>query len=393
MKLTIKRDDLLHLCELCSEVGGKGAAYHGTDRVQLTASLVDGLGTLQGYSRVPAGVSVETAVLTAGLDQAGEVVVSTKHLTSVVAAMSAEVLGLAPNRENSRLIVSAVGGKRRRYELPLAAEGCASLGEPVEPPEAATRRELPASLLLELLGRVKHAAAPEGESQLHMQAISFEVKDGHAGAVACDGHRMAMATAEVPAGTEFSGLLTRRFVALVGAVCKQLPRDATVTLIQGSNSVFLETPSTLVSGELPLSPLPPVRQHYESLDKRYIGTLPREPLVDALRGVLAARFDATQESNLYPCIRLALGKGKNVLRVYLEGYSVEAEDEVPFDALNDDGAPGDGFDVGYEPEYLTEAVRASGQHLNVQLVQMIGGQDALTFESPGYAAWIAPRVK
>ncbi|HEV8306615.1 MAG TPA: DNA polymerase III subunit beta [Methylomirabilota bacterium] len=209
---------------------------------------------------------------------------------------------------------------------------------PLESGEAEGWVSVDGGRLRAMLARTSYAMSQD-ESRPFLNGLYLVVKKHELRLVATDGHRLALARAEVAADTEMGGIVPRKAVQEVGRV---LAGNDEATLAVRENQFYLRTPGFGLACKLIEGTFPNYEQVLPKSHPRHL-TVEREPLIAALRRVSVVADDRTRP------IRLTASPA--ALRLSASSQELgEAEEVLPADFA------GEELTIGFNARYLLDAL-------------------------------------
>jgi len=189
-----------------------------------------------------------------------------------------------------------------------------------------------------MLARTSYAMSQD-ESRPFLNGVCLIVKQRDLRLVATDGHRLALAHAEIDTEGEMTGIVPRKAVQELGRVLGSGDR-ATLTIRE--NQFCLETPGFVLSSKLVEGQFPNYEQVLPRAHPRRL-VVDRELLIAAIRRVSVVADDRTRP------VRLTAGPG--TLRLTASSQELgEAEEALAAEFA------GDELTIGFNARYLLEAL-------------------------------------
>ena len=235
---------------------------------------------------------------------------------------------------------------RARTRIP----GIDASGYPELPSPAADPVTVPVGTFLALINRVRMAISTE-ESRFTLNGALFEHRDNVLRMVGTDGHRLALARAEVPGGGQKFLLPNTAMKVVAGA----LSGAANVAVSTDDNHVFLATENVTVTARKLTGSFP----NYERVIPKSFEqttTLNRAALAAAISRVAQFADDRSR------AIRLSFRDGElGILAASVEAGEAEDTLQCPYD--------GKAIEVGFNADYISEFLGAvSSETVNVDLI-------------------------
>jgi DNA polymerase-3 subunit beta len=185
------------------------------------------------------------------VEEPGAMCVSAKRLADVVRLMPDGFITVATDQQD----YAAVSAPGSRHRLP----GAAPDGYPSRPDVAdLTFLEVPARLFLGVLAGVEYSIAPEDDVRFSLKGARLELEGGRLRMAAADGHRLALAEADldVLAVEDLAVLVPERGLQEVKKLLADSGEDARVGIARRGNHLFFQQAGrtltvTLLTGEFP----------------------------------------------------------------------------------------------------------------------------------------------
>lgn len=189
-----------------------------------------------------------------------------------------------------------------------------------------------------MLARTSYAMSLD-ESRPFLNGVYLVVNKREVRVVATDGHRLALARAEVEGEAEMAGIVPRKAVQEVGRV---VGGADTATLAVRENQFFLRTPGFALTSKLVEGTFPNYEQVLPKGHPRRLG-VERESLIAALRRVSVVAEDRTRP------IRLTAGPG--TLRLSASSQELGEGEEVVSAEFS-----GEELTIGFNARYVLDAL-------------------------------------
>jgi DNA polymerase-3 subunit beta len=334
--------------------------------LQLVQNIVEARQTLPILSNVlieapsdqPGGVRIAATDLEVGVRVAvpatvlrpGSITLGARKLVELVRELPAQPIGLTL-RENGwvQLVCGAASFRLVGLpgeEFPPLAMDAATGWVPVD-----------GGRLRGMVGRTSYAMSQD-ESRPFLNGVYLVLRSRDLRVVATDGHRLALARAEVESDAELAGIVPRKAVQEMSRVLAGTDEAA---LTVSESQFFLRTPGLVLVSKLIEGQFPSYEQVLPKAHPRRL-VVEREPLIASLRRVSVVADDRTRP------VRLTAAPG--TLRLSAQSQELgEAEEAVPAEF------GGEELTIGFNARYLLEALAPmDGERVVVEL------KDAL---SPG----------
>jgi len=201
-----------------------------------------------------------------------------------------------------------------------------------------------------MLTRTSYAMSQD-ESRPFLNGLYLVLRKRELRVVGTDGHRLALARAEVDTDDEMAGIVPRKAVQEMGRV---LGASEGAALAVRENQFFLRTPGFVLASKLIEGQFPNYEQVLPKAHPRRL-TVEREPLIASLRRVSVVADDRTRP------IRLTAGPGS--LRLSASSQELGEAEEI----LTAEFA-GDELAIGFNARYLLDAIGPmEGERVIVEL--------------------------
>lgn len=318
MHVVLSKQNLQRALARCASVARFGSSVHPfTSKVLLTAS--QGNQVLQLFA-TDVMMQIDTAAA-ATIKQPGVAAVECKRLVEVIGVMPQGEIHLTV--KGDRLLVTGTGS--RKFSLPTVDPQL--MPTPAEPAESAPALTLKSSVFASLVSRLKPTIDPKTElHQRHLFGMYLEAEGSVLHAVTGSGHGMSRVQVQLaqPVRMLWSCIVPEPALNVFSSLCAE--HESVKMLLEGP-SLFLETPDTLCGVQLPIDKFVPWRPLLESLSRRQVARVHLLDLQEALRGVMAARQDASS------AVKVVTQDHK--LNIELARSECEATDEIAVESLCD----------------------------------------------------------
>ena len=316
MRLSLSKQHLQRALGKCAAVAKNKSPHPHLGKVLLTATDPSRR-VLQAYA-TDLKLRVDTAA-PATVAEPGTTAVDCARLVEVVGAMPAGEIGLC--LRDGRLVVTGTG--KRKYTLPVIDH--ADFPQPGEPSAAAVQLVLDSDTLARLITRLAPTVDPVNAERPQWFGICLEATAGQLLGVTGSGH--GLATVRFPlqhqlAAPRWECLLPEFCLSMFLTLCAE---HSVVTLVLDHDSLYLETPDTLVGAVLPHEPFMAWHALAEGLARRAVA---RVHLLDA-QAALKALVAASDEK--HPVIKVITQNGE--LHFELAGEKCEASDTIDVESL------------------------------------------------------------
>jgi DNA polymerase III subunit beta len=295
--------------------------------------------------------SLTGSIVAVEVDVPGSVAVSAKDLLDRVKLMPDGPL-LLEVKDNVQLTLKTKGSARRYTLRGMPGEDFPPMPKP---DERAIAAGIPAGLLRRLIART-HFAVSTDETRAHLNSALLEWEGERMRMVATDGHRLAMADAQIDGRSGSSTmLLPLKALHEIARLCDEVAASddgttegtsagAELELLQSGPMAFFRSGDSMFGVKTVDATFPPYMQVIPKSSARTVKA-PRTSLIDAVRAVSVAANQATNG------VKMAITKGK----IRLTGESPETGDgadevDVEFD--------GKSLNIGLCARYVTDALGA-----------------------------------
>ncbi len=337
MELQVAKKDLLRLLLRTQNVADKKVSSPILSTVLLST---DGDSTLR-LSATDSHISILARVF-ADISKPGSVAVPMKEFVERVRAMPEGPIQLSA--KDGTMTVRAKASSRRYTQRGLPG---ADFPPVPSPTEGANSRELPATLVRDLIDRTKFSiSGDETRPHLHSALVEWEGEDMRM--VTTDGHRLTRMQIRLPhlveAGTM---LLPQKGVVELRGLCEEAllhSPDASIVMRQSGNQAFFQTEGLVLGVKLVDAQFPPYNQ---VIPKKtlYPLVLPRLALLDAIKAVAVAASEKTLG------VKFVLTSG--CLRIQSESPTTgDGYDELPIDHQ------GPEVTIGFNAKYFSDVLAA-----------------------------------
>lgn len=345
MPITIERNELARVAAAAARVAEKRSTIPILSNVLLSGA--DGVLTATGTD-----LDIEVQSKAHAEGDLDPVTVQAHALNDIARKLPKEAVVTIDVKDDH---VQVKSGRSRFKLLSLPADDFPS----IQQVEYTSTFSLTSDAVQALFGKTRHAISSE-ETRYYLKGAYLHIDDGRLASVTTDGHRMAIAYADVPegaAGLEGVIIPTRT----VGEIIS-LATGGDVWIEVSQRGIRASTPDTVITSKLVDATYPEYRRVLPKPSQN-VATVDRDALNAAVTRVLTAAVTSH-------AVKFAFAPGGVSLEVRNDGR--EAEDEI--EAIYT-GAP---TSAGYNGKYLLEHLAA------------IKGAGPVEFDvnEPGFAATI-----